>query len=458
MTVAFCSASRTRWLLIFGLTSVASSGCGSSDLGPAGGRRGASVDDGRSRDGGGGGEAATDGAPATDSGNAARTDAAAMMATGEAYQLCDGSDDVRFAFNQAGGHVESTYGFTNPYGHQFLYITGKCDFVASKGTSYVEGWVKGALSAEQAAALTEGLALRDFAGLLYTDPQSCPDAGTSSLATAAGYVDCSCGCDDAAPASVTAAMSGVERALATIATVAHPLEGPLALIAVVAPSDVKLPNSRVLSWPLGWPISSIAISQEESQGLYPRGSGEQSRTTVRDQEAAALRDLRAQALAQDRYARTLLVEQGGQVYWLYLRDELAPALAAAVETFRAAVDPAAVKPLTVCVGDPVANLTFETVVLTGGDHLFVQPRGDSASGLRVCWDEAFQEEVPAQVILRVERTPDPRTRRGGNTSGFTTDLRPIVEAYRRGYPGARVEVALVLPGYVTTEPLLLKAE
>ena len=46
------------------------------------------------------------------------------------YALCDGSDAIRLAVVSEGGFVDSTYEFTNRYGHSYLFVDGRCHYYA----------------------------------------------------------------------------------------------------------------------------------------------------------------------------------------------------------------------------------------------------------------------------------------------------------------------------------------
>ena len=116
------------------------------------------------------------------------------------YALCDGSSDIRLAVVSEGGFLDSTYAFTNPFGHAFLFVDGTCHYYASRQWNL--GSVEGQLSAAQAAEYTQKIQLQKLSQLAYHDLETCPDAGIFWVRAGTGRADCSCSCDASAPALV----------------------------------------------------------------------------------------------------------------------------------------------------------------------------------------------------------------------------------------------------------------
>jgi len=61
------------------------------------------------------------------------------------YAICDGSDDVRLALVSQRGQLELTSTFTNPYGWTYLFVNGRCEFVAAPDISTLGDAIEGSL-------------------------------------------------------------------------------------------------------------------------------------------------------------------------------------------------------------------------------------------------------------------------------------------------------------------------
>lgn len=243
----------------------------------------------------------------------------------DSYMLCDGSDDVRLGWSSAGGQVESTYEFTNPYGHAFLFIDGHCHYYASE--SWLKGVVQGELSPAEAKQIQQKLLLTDIARLAYHDAESCPDAGAFWLRAADGYVDCTCGCDEKAPHAAQQALDQAGMLAAALTMQGAALDGPIALIAL----DEGKPtgsNANLPAWPLIWPLSDISVEWE----AYTRGTRPSPRLLL-DAEASAARMLKATVLRENQYAGAVRVTDLGKAYNLFMREELPDSVRDAIARF-----------------------------------------------------------------------------------------------------------------------------
>jgi hypothetical protein len=244
-------------------------------------------------------------------------------ASSESYTLCDGSRDMRFGFSSEGGFVETTYQFTNPYGHSFLFIDGHCHYYASG--SWLQGVVEGDLDKARADEIVKSVGLAQVEKLDYHDVESCPDAGVLWLRTAAGYLDCTCGCDAKAPKGVDQALNSAGSLKDALVDAGRPLAGSVVLIAILE-EEVQSSNSPLQVWPLIWPLSNIAMTWEAfTRKIEP------IEQVLSDDEAAQARMLRAQAVKGAAASGGIRASDLGKVYNLFMRDELPDEAQRAIE-------------------------------------------------------------------------------------------------------------------------------
>ncbi len=239
------------------------------------------------------------------------------------YALCDGSQDIRLGVVVEGGFVETTYEHTNPYGHSFLFVDGRCHYYASE--SWLKGVVQGDLSQERAAQISKALALPRVQALDYHDAESCPDAGAVWVRTAAGYVDCTCGCDAKAPAGVEAAIDAAGELKLELLAEGEPLAGPIRLLAVVEDKPLGS-GAGVAEWPLIWPLSDIGMTWESLSRRI-----QLTTRLLSGRDAETVRMLRARRLESDPHAGSLQTTDLGKTYSLFMREELPESAQRAVE-------------------------------------------------------------------------------------------------------------------------------
>jgi hypothetical protein len=261
---------------------------------------------------------------------------AGVGATPEA--LCDGSSGMRLVYAVSGGFVPVTFNFTNPRGHTFLAIDGSCHYFVSD--DYMRGVHTGSLSASDADALAHELRWDELGGWNWsvTQDETCPDAGGQQLTRARKRVGCSCGCDAAAPAGLSDALTAAQRWSERLATAGEALAGPVSGLALER-SDAKLDPSvdRALDWPLTTGLAAVPnLLRLQSESDLWKGDGTHARFDPPD--ATKLRELRSRTLADPRNAPGyVLVRDAGKVYELYVRDELPAAVGSAWDALDATV-------------------------------------------------------------------------------------------------------------------------
>jgi len=374
--------------------------------------------------------------------DASAPEASAAQDVAKPYRLCDGSDDVRLAIKMGGGHVDRGYAFTKLHGARFLYVTGRCSFVAATEPEALQAVGEGQLSPEQGRQLSETLGLDRLAGMAYVDLQSCPDAGLVSVATAAGYADCTCGCDESAPTGLEEVINATSAAFELVRATALPLDGAIELVAVEDETPLKQPERSLQQWPFGWPVREIAVTQRQYRENV---SAVRSPRALTGDDAKLARALRAEALTRSEWRREMHVADGEHSYALYMRDQIDPPLERAIAAFESEHDPWSAKPLESCREESAASVRFSSADLYDG-ALTTQLEAGSACNLRLCWSGDFNESYPIQSSLGVQRGSDSR-RCLGRADSLRTDLEPLKEAFRRSYPATPVEIELGIAGF-----------
>jgi hypothetical protein len=236
------------------------------------------------------------------------------------YELCDGSDRIRLGYQSGGGFVEESYFFEQPYGTDFLFIDGQCDFIIAGHKGTPGTFSAGHLDAQTAGELEHTLGLDQLPKGEFADKESCPDAGTVSLATAQFYGDCSCGCDPGTPAALERAFEAVTPALTQLRAQGAAHSGDVEVAAVAR----NFGSAR--AWPFSWPIGEIA-NERLNDSTMPR-----KERVLEGADAQTARDLRSEAYAEDGEKR-IQVQSGGGLYELLVRDRVPPAFAAEITRF-----------------------------------------------------------------------------------------------------------------------------
>jgi hypothetical protein len=350
-----------------------------------------------------------------------------------AYTLCDGSGAVRFGTASSGGHVESTYPFTNPYGHSFLFVNGRCEFVANAPNG---DYVAGTLTAAQAQTLTSAFDLASVEGKSFRAGPGCPDAGPLQVMTANGYLEL-LACAEA-PKYAQIAPDALNQAAAIVAT-GTPVHGDVSVLAIGNFQAKDAPNPNATPWPLAWPIRDVAVEWSTDHGA-PNLLDVVKRVSGGD--AAQLQALRRASAAKPAFRGYVEVLVGERGYAVFVRDELDTSWHDAIARFTQELDPYAAKRVAQC-GDDTLAPTLGVPYLVG-TILSVTSQDELPCGARLCWDGGFREEVPAGATLRVERGDSLRSCEGSPSyTSLRADLQPLLDAYRTGYPGSpevRIEV------------------
>lgn len=241
--------------------------------------------------------------------------------------LCDGSDALRLVYSSSGGFVSPAFGFTNPYGHSFLAVDGKCRYFAED--NYMLGILSGTLTTADAEQLSADLHWNDldsWASYGLNKDAPCPDSSVISLAKAKASAGCSCGCDPAAPSGLGDALAKAQSWLQKLEAIGKPLDGPVSAVITDA-SMGKAPRQPELDWPLARAIDAIPnLIVDLADTKLWMGAG----PWARFDDAAdytKLRELRRTTVTSDPRGpdfagQAVLIRDHGKEYDLFVRDEL----------------------------------------------------------------------------------------------------------------------------------------
>lgn len=345
------------------------------------------------------------------------------------FTLCDGSGGVRLSLVTAGGGpLPDSYAFSNPYGWRFLYVDGKCNFVAS---SDVNGQLlTGTFTAEQSKTISETLDLDATAGVVYRFQGGCPDAPASIVTTPYAYIESTCG-DDHPPTQVAAALAW-EPVFTLAKTVGRPSTGSVSILA--------LPSNAVLNSATLWPFSfSIAQATYANDGSYADVPAHAKSLTGAD--AALARQLWSSGREGPTWRGALPVTSEGKTYELYFRDDIDPAFAGEISTFKARYDVSSARPVARC--DARRMLTVGPADAGVYGHIITASVPAAAPcAVELCWDGAFAEKSPVGAHLALQAPAEPRTCIGPPHLTVSADMQPMLDAYRASYPRSAVVIDL----------------
>jgi hypothetical protein len=266
--------------------------------------------------------------PAADGGSDANTPpkpgTVADGGTHSTGPLCNASADIRLTYDVAGGFVDQTYGFTNPYGHAFFLIDGQCHYYA--GGNYMKGIATGTLTQDEEGELSSDLHWNELDDWTWggVKEQGCPDAGSVTLNRAGVSAMCTCGCDTGAPQGLNAALEKAYAWAERLVSQGALLDTPVSAIVLEASSGDPTPQSI---WPLMRTMSSIPnLIVDRGDSKLWMGTGPWARFDD-TADISKLRQLRADTtnldVAGSGSVHTFVpIQDGANLYQLYVRDEL----------------------------------------------------------------------------------------------------------------------------------------
>ena len=236
--------------------------------------------------------------------------------SGMSVPICNGSNGYRFGvFDSGTGPLEPspTGHFLQVYGGPFVVIDGDCHFHASLNP--MSGIVTGTLSAADATQLESDVDWSMFLtfGQFAKWAPGCADGGGYITGDGSHSFACLCGCDPAAPPSLSRAQEAAAQWLMRLAGNGMGVDGAVSAVATVFSGGTPPPGDPQ-GWPLSTPITDIVTANENDLGEGMRFDDAN--------DAKALRAMRSKALADFPDARQIYATDGTQKYLLYVRDEL----------------------------------------------------------------------------------------------------------------------------------------
>ena len=265
-----------------------------------------------------------------DGGRRADSDAGDARIDSRPYKVCDGSDQIRFGFHSGGGFVDSSYVFLFPYGGEFLYIDGHCDFWLAAYTDAAGSIIHGHLDEAAAAEVEQQLRLDKLSTGVFVDKVGCADGPTSTIATAEFFGSCFCGCDPGTPAALQHSVGALSNTLTQVRAYAVAPSSEIEVIAVI--TNAAFTRKDAANWPFSWPVTDVL-----SDTLSDNGKPLKSRVLA-GADAETVRRLRREQVTA--YDKTLLVQSGDSTYELYARDRLEPEVADKITRFTTQTNPA----------------------------------------------------------------------------------------------------------------------
>jgi len=244
--------------------------------------------------------------------------------------ICNGSDAIRLSLDiSGGGLVPSSYAFTHPHGHAYLFVDGRCTFYVS-GLDYMTGIHTGTLPPDFAAQLATDIHWAELPELEGMGPDACPDGSYTTINALGFKARCSCGsCGTDAPPGKLEAIQKAGEWIQMVSELGVPLRGPVS--ALVMPEEASRTGDPA-TWSLSRAITDIPGLVVRAGTSTSAGSGVRFDDDVDNAALRALRDRQHSMYPNQGFARVWM-SVGEPVYELYVRDELPPEVESAFTEF-----------------------------------------------------------------------------------------------------------------------------
>ena len=221
---------------------------------------------------------------------------------GEALAICDGSEGIRFGYEEGGGYFvgRDPEAFFKSLGSSFLYVRGDCHYALSWGVGAVR---EGDLSFAQAEQLSFDVDYRTIDRRADRLQSGCGES-YGHIHGPTATLDC-CNCFNTDPA------------IGRFARESTFVEGSVTVATVERTDATAVPSARV--WPLAHPAATFAITHDGPPYA-------QDGVRIDDPDDAALlrelRETRRATLEVPTQPAIVTVLDGDRRYDAYIRDEL----------------------------------------------------------------------------------------------------------------------------------------
>jgi hypothetical protein len=249
---------------------------------------------------------------------------AALVGCGETPALCDGSDEVRWAYAVGLGGRNYEPPFLAEYGALHITIDGQCEF--SLYDASLRGLRRGVINRGFAQKLERELHFGEYASFARVEASVCLDSAGAAIADITGSVQTDCGWKGSdIPEALLDTMRRVQSLPRELDAIAERVWRPVQILPLSEPN--VLPRQPVYDWNAPFDLAARAVSWVDYSNFELSAPGipvEDDATLARLDELRAT-DIEAEA---DRFA-CACVERGlfvrdteGRIFQVLVRDEV----------------------------------------------------------------------------------------------------------------------------------------
>jgi hypothetical protein len=250
---------------------------------------------------------------------------AALVGCGETPALCDGSDEVRWAYSQGLGGRNYEPPFLAEYGALHITIDGRCEFSLYDAT--LRGLRRGVINRGFAQELERDLHFGEYASFAGVEASVCLDSAGAGIADITGSVQTDCGWTGSdIPEALLDTMKRVRSLPRELDAIAERVWRPVQILPLSEPN--VLPRQPVYDWNAPFDLAARAVSWVDYSNFELSAPGipvEDDATLARLDELRAT-DIEAEA---DRGFACACVERGlfvrdteGRIFQVLVRDEV----------------------------------------------------------------------------------------------------------------------------------------
>jgi hypothetical protein len=252
----------------------------------------------------------------------------ALVGCGETPALCDGSDEVRWAYAQGLGGRSYEPPFLAKYGALHITIDGRCEF--SLYDASLRGLRRGVINRGFAQKLERELHFGEYASFARVEASICLDSAGASMADITGSVQTDCGWTGPdIPQALLDTVRRIESLPRELDAIAERVWRPvqIQIVSVPQPELTVLPRQPIYDWnaPLDLAARALNYADYADSDLPAEGIPvEDDATLARLDELRAI-DIEAEAARGFACAcveRGLFVRDAeGRIFQVLVRDE-----------------------------------------------------------------------------------------------------------------------------------------